>query len=357
MRMTQMKNLLRIFEVRKTQMKRNTIAKGLTYVELPATDGQTATFYLAAEEFLAHTEPDKECFFMWQVAPTVVVGRNQSIENEVDLDYCRRHNVDVCRRKSGGGAIYADRGNVMFSLVSPGMNVADAYTRYLNLIIPALRSLDLPAEASGRNDIIIDGRKVSGTAFYQSAGHSIVHGTMLYDTDMANMTGCLTPGADKLRTKGVKSVPSRIGLLKKHLGINITGFKHHIRGHLCDKTLSLTEADSDGVKAIEQTYRSPDFIHGANPPCDFTRRLHIADCGTVEARVSVHRRRIKAVNFTGDFFPLADLSSLQSALAGIVLSESAIRQAVLATAPERFIRHFSTDDLICLLLDEMRPTP
>lgn len=143
MRMTQMKNLFRIFEVRKTQMKRNTIAKGLTYVELPATDGQTATFYLAAEEFLAHTEPDKECFFMWQVAPTVVVGRNQSIENEVDLDYCRRHNVDVCRRKSGGGAIYADRGNVMFSLVSPGMNVADAYTRYLNLIIPALRSLDL----------------------------------------------------------------------------------------------------------------------------------------------------------------------------------------------------------------------
>ena len=79
MRMTQMKNLFRIFEVRKTQMKRNTIAKGLTYVELPATDGQTATFYLAAEEFLAHTEPDKECFFMWQVAPTVVVGRNQAI--------------------------------------------------------------------------------------------------------------------------------------------------------------------------------------------------------------------------------------------------------------------------------------
>ena len=210
-------------------MERNPIAKGLTYVELPVTGGQTATFYLAAEEFLAHMMHDEEFFFMWQVAPTVVVGRNQSVESEVDLDYCRRHDVDVCRRKSGGGAIYADQGNVMFSLVSPGMNVAEAFARYLSLIIPALRSLGLPAEASGRNDVLVGGRKVSGTAFYQLGGHSVVHGTMLYDTDRTNMAACLTPGADKLRAKGVASVPSRIGLLKDHLSIGIAAFKRHVR--------------------------------------------------------------------------------------------------------------------------------
>lgn len=338
-------------------MERNPIAKGLTYVELPVTGGQTATFYLAAEEFLAHMMHDEEFFFMWQVAPTVVVGRNQSVESEVDLDYCRRHGVDVCRRKSGGGAIYADQGNVMFSLVSPGMNVAEAFARYLSLIIPALRSLGLPAEASGRNDVLVGGRKVSGTAFYQLGGHSVVHGTMLYDTDRTNMAACLTPGADKLRAKGVASVPSRIGLLKDHLSIGIAAFKHHVREHLCGRSITLDKTDAEGIRTIEQAYRSPAFLYGSNPSCDFTRKLRIDTCGTVEAHINVRHGRIRTVDFAGDFFVLADLTPLRTALTGIPFQEEAIRRAAKAVVPERFIRHFGTDDLVRLLLDKTQPTP
>jgi len=300
---------------------------------------------------------DEEFFFMWQVAPTVVVGRNQSVESEVDLDYCRRHGVDVCRRKSGGGAIYADEGNVMFSLVSPGMNVAEAFARYLSLIIPALRSLGLPAEASGRNDVLVGGRKVSGTAFYQLGGHSVVHGTMLYDTDRTNMAACLTPGADKLRAKGVASVPSRIGLLKDHLSIGIAAFKRHVREHLCGRSITLDETDAEGIRTIEQAYRSPAFLYGSNPSCDFTRKLRIDTCGTVEAHINVRHGRIRTVDFAGDFFVLADLTPLRTALTGVPFQEEAIRRAAKAVVPERFIRHFGTDDLVRLLLDKTQPTP
>ena len=288
---------------------------------------------------------------MWQVDPTVVVGRNQSVESEVNTAYCRQHGVDVCRRKSGGGAIYADMGNVMFSVVSPGDDVAGAFARYLGRVVPALRALGVPAKASGRNDVMVDGHKVSGTAFYRHAAHSIVHGTMLFDTDMANMAGCLTPSTDKLHTKGVASVPARIGLLKDYLSMDIESFKHHVRNHLCDHCVQLTPADDGNIHEIERTYRAPSFLQGANPACDFVHALRVEHCGTVEARVRTFHGRIRAVDFTGDFFALTGLAPLQAALAGTVLNEAAIRQAIADTPPERFIRHFQADDLITLLLN------
>ena len=189
----------------------------MVYVDIPE-ESRLLSFYLSMEEYVARTKPaESEYFFMWQVEPSVIFGRNQLIENEVNIPYCRSHGIRMYRRKSGGGCVYADMSNIMFAYITPDENVSLTFNKYIDLVVGTLRKLGVPAEASGRNDILIHGRKVSGNAFYHIPGRSIVHGTMLYDTNMQNMVSAITPSDEKLVSKGVKSVRQHIALLKDHI--------------------------------------------------------------------------------------------------------------------------------------------
>ena len=179
------------------------------------------------EEYVARALGGGDYLFYWQVEPSVVFGRNQLIANEVNVDYCRSHGIAMFRRKSGGGCVYADKDNVMFSFVTDGDNVNLTFNRYMNMMVLMLRKMGVDAVATGRNDIMVDGRKVSGNAFYHLPGRSIVHGTMLFDTDMENMVRSITPPGDKLQSNGVDSVRRRVALLKDYVDVGIDGFKQH----------------------------------------------------------------------------------------------------------------------------------
>ena len=156
----------------------------MIYISLPGQQSRRLSFYLAMEEYVARRLDVADAFFMWQVDPSVIFGRNQLIENEVNVDFCCSHGISMFRRKSGGGCVYADRSNVMFSYVTNDEQVGFTFYRYMTMIVTMLRRLGVDASATGRNDVMIGDRKVSGNAFYKIPGHSIVHGTMLYDTDI-----------------------------------------------------------------------------------------------------------------------------------------------------------------------------
>ena len=151
-----------------------------------------------------------EAFFVWRVEPTVIFGRNQVLENEVNLEYCRANGVNIVQRKSGGGCVYSDKGNIMISYVSERGVVSEVFEKYLSELTECLRGLGLKAEKSGRNDILVDGRKVSGNAFHQHPDRSIVHGTLLYDTDMDALEIAIRPPVEKLERHGVASVRQRV---------------------------------------------------------------------------------------------------------------------------------------------------
>ncbi len=188
----------------------------------PEAESKGAAYFLAAEEHIARTFPPDNYFFVWQTPPTVVYGRHQIIENEADLDFCRREGVEVVQRKSGGGCIYSDGNNLMLSLITRRTSVKRLFAEYSETVAALLTRLGAPAEATGRNDIMLcTGRKVCGNAFYQTRTRNIVHGTMLYDVDVRRMSGCLTPDARKLARHGVKSVPQRVGGLKDLLPLSI----------------------------------------------------------------------------------------------------------------------------------------
>ena len=233
----------------------------MKYIALPTNENRQLSFYLAMEEYVARHLQEPDCFFMWQVAPTVIFGRNQVVENEVNLEYCREHDIRVVRRKSGGGCVYADMDNLMLSMVTDGDNVGFTFNRFVTMIQLALHKIGVTATSTVHNDIMIGDRKVCGTAFYQLPGRSIVHSTMLYDTNMQHMLNAITPSAEKLEKKGIQSVRQRITLLKDHTPLSLNEIKQKIRDTLCDGELVLTEEQVAGIEEIEQTYLKQDFIH------------------------------------------------------------------------------------------------
>lgn len=222
---------------------------------IPLPDGRRLSFYLAAEEYVARQlEPAVDCWFMWQVGPSVICGRNQDIATEVDLDYCRRHDIGVFRRRSGGGCVYADRGNVMLTFIAPSEQVAFTYHRFVEMVLLLLREMGLNASHTGRNDILVEGRKVSGTAFQLLPRHSIVHSTMLFDTDMNHMLNSITPTREKLNSHGVRSVSQRITLLKDYTDVTPAQFMEMARRRLCNGELLLQPSDYEAIEKLETDF-------------------------------------------------------------------------------------------------------
>ena len=216
---------------------------------IPLPEGRKLSFYLAAEEYLAReVMPTDDAWMVWQVGPSVICGRNQDIATEVNLDYCRQQGIGVFRRKSGGGCVYADMGNVMLTMIACSDQVAFTYHRFVEMLLLLLRDIGVHATHTGRNDILVDGRKVSGTAFQLLTTHSIAHSTMLFDTDMQHMLNAITPTRAKLEAHGVKSVNQRITLLKNHTGVTPQQFVSLCQRRLGQQTLNLTAADLTAIE-------------------------------------------------------------------------------------------------------------
>ena len=232
----------------------------MKYIALPTNEPRRLSFYLAMEEYVARNLNEPDCFFMWQVEPSVIYGRNQVVENEVNLAYCREHGIQVYHRKSGGGCVYADMDNLMLSMITDGDNVGFTFNRFVTMVQLVLHKMGVEATSTTHNDIMIGDKKVCGTAFYQLPGRSIVHSTMLYDTNMEHMLNAITPGVEKLQQKGIESVRQRITLLKDHTTVSLDELKTLIRTTLCKGEHLLSEADVAAIEMMEQQYLSTAFI-------------------------------------------------------------------------------------------------
>lgn len=209
------------------------------------------SFYLAMEEYAARHIDEQDLFFTWQVEPSVIFGRNQLIDNEVNIAYCREHGIRMFQRKSGGGCVYADMGNVMLSYVTKEENANIAFNTFINMVLLVLRRVGIEAVGSSHNDVLIGDRKVSGTACYKLPERCIVHSTLLYDADMENMVHAITPGPEKLQSKGIQSVRQRITLLKDYTSISVSELRALIRQTLCTGEVMLTSADVAAIGRLE----------------------------------------------------------------------------------------------------------
>lgn len=308
-------------------------------------------FYLTMEEWVAKRLPAGDYFFCWQVAPTVIFGRNQSIDTEVDLDYCKANSIEVYRRKSGGGCVFADMNNLMFSYITPSAEVVTTFSRYTGMVAEMLQSLGIDAEATGRNDITIGGRKVSGNSFYHMAGRSIVHGTMLYDTDMTHICNAITPSKSKLESKQVKSVASHITTLNCHTGLTLNEFKKYAIDRLTDSKIMLSQEQVDEIERMSLPYYDPEWIYGRHNPAAMKLRRRIDGIGEFVVGMDIKHGRVADINIEGDFFLVGDIdNALLDRIKGVRYTKDDLESALSDVDVSQIISGLSNDKFIELII-------
>ena len=281
----------------------------MKYILLPKPDTiHQLPFYFAVEEYVARHYTDDDYFMGWRVNPTVMLGRNQLIDNEANTDYCKEHKIDIFRRKSGGGCIYADKGCIQFSYISRAVNANEAFAAYMQRMADLLKGLKIDAQLSGRNDILINETKVSGCAFYQLSNRSVLHNSLLFDTQLDHLSNALTPAKEKLQSKGVASVRQRVTNVATYTQLDILAFMDYVRQEMCGtEVLELTEEDMKGVAEIEKELSSDDFVYGKNPKYSLVRKHRFEGVGTLEAHIELKNNIIGSINMVGDYFLLGDI--------------------------------------------------
>lgn len=328
----------------------------MKYIILPE-GRRRLPFYLAAEEFAArHLPPDDDYFFMWIVEPTVIIGRNQLLDTEVNTDYCRANGIDLVRRKSGGGCVYADLRNIMFSYITAsGADTASTFAAYTEKVATFLRSLGIEAEAGSRNDVTVgsEKRKVSGNAFYKIGSRSVAHGTMLFNVDVERMAAAITPSTVKLRSKGVESVRSRVTSVSHYRpDLSINQFMKAARRFMTDADIVLTPDDLKRIADIEAPYNTDEWLHGHDPRGSASFSKRIEGVGDFDVSIDTVGGHIERISLRGDFFLLDDLDkALLDHLRNVDFDRESVAAALHAAGiePGSVIHGLTRDEFLNLL--------
>ena len=301
------------------------------YLETGSTD---PCWNLAVEQYVLEHKTQGDWLMLWQNRNTVVVGCNQNTLEEIDPDFVRQHGITVVRRMTGGGAVYHDLGNLNYSFITDlGDSAALSIRRFTEPVCRALAALGVTAETSGRNDILVDGKKVSGVAQRIYGGRILHHGTLLFDSDSAMIAGSLRADPSKFASKSTKSVRSRVGNLREYLpeGADMAGFWAALLGELAAdgfERQTLTEEELAQVRKLaEEKYRSREWTYGRAPDCSFKNRRRFAG-GTLEVRMEAHAGRIREIAFLGDYMAADANDALCAALRGVPAEAGAIRQVL-----------------------------
>jgi len=329
-------------------------------------------FNLAAEEYLI-THAKDDIIMLWRNEPSVIIGKNQNAFAEIDLNFVRDNGIKVVRRLTGGGAVFHDLGNLNFTFISPsGGKLANGireggldFAHFTKPVIEALRELGVAARLSGRNDIVVDTadgeRKISGNAQCVIDGTTLHHGTLLFSAKMERMQGALKPDEDKLRSKGIPSVRSRVANLvdllnEEALAVsgNIGAFTNYLTERLSSCFSVSPEAFSaeitEAVKALaREKYSNDQWNIGRFGDFTQTRKKRFA-FGSVEVSLEVKDGCIGSANIAGDFFGECDIKELCEKLVGCECSREAVCHRLNEIALCRYIHSATADEIAELLV-------
>ena len=319
-------------------------------------------FNMALDEFcLENIVLDEPYFYLWRNRPSVIIGLNQNAYSEVNLKYLEENGINLVRRVTGGGAVYHDLQNLNYTIVSPichpersegSMERSEGSTPAP--IVAALRQLGVPAELTGRNDIFVEGRKVSGYARRVSKRQEIIHGTLMYDVDIDTLTHVLDTPGSKLNAKGIGSVKSRVANLKDYL----PGFKSldEVQAALQDilasgdPQMELTESQLNEVRIMAETkFSTWDFIYGRSRETGIARTASLP-CGTVSVEVCLDHGLITSISFYGDFLFGEPVQELSSILTGLRYDRPSIYESLMKADVSRFFPGSSVDEVLNLIV-------
>lgn len=303
--------------------------------------GSVNPFYnLAFEEYVLHSCLEGDWLILWQNDKTVVIGQNQNAEAEINRGFVEANGIHVVRRATGGGAVYHDLGNLNYSFITD-RNQGESMERFTRPVVDALRGLGLNAQASGRNDILIDDKKISGTAQRIHRSRILHHGTLLFDSDPERIAGALRSDPEKFRSKSTPSVRSRVGNIRECLqrDMTIAEFWEYLKQVLSgDDLISVTlpEAALEQIRKIKtEKYDTWEWNFGRTPQFSLCRKQRLAG-GTLEVQLEVTGGILAAAAFRGDFLSKRPLDAVEQALEGCRFCREDIAQVLNTFSPEDY---------------------
>lgn len=323
---------------------------------------------LATEQYLMNNKKfDEPLVLFYYEGPCIIVGRNQNTLEEINQKYVEEHNITVTRRLSGGGAVYQDLGNLCFSFVvdSDSEEFGD-FKSFVQPVVDALHAMGATtAEVSGRNDILVDDKKFSGNAMYSHSGKTFSHGTLMLDVDQDVIAHALNVPEDKMKSKGIKSVRSRVTNLKPYLApeyqnLTVPEFRDTLLKELfqvkdlkaiADKEVTINDDEKVAIdKIYNDYYNNWDWVYGNSPEFTVKKRQHFT-AGTIDARLLVEGGKIKNLKFYGDFFGPADATELADKLTGVRYDREHVGAILDSVDTQQYFNGIPTAEVLDLLVD------
>lgn len=309
-------------------------------------DNHNAYFNLASEEYLLKHK-DGFYAYLWVNEPAVIVGVNQNTLQEVNIGYTEENGIKIVRRQTGGGAVYHDYGNICYTLIAPYNPNENNYLKFTAPVIEYLNSIGVKAEFSGRNDITVDGKKISGNAQTVYGNRIMHHGTILFKTDMDALTGALKPNKLKMESKGIKSVRARVTNVYENLPVKMTaeefleGLRNHFKSVM--ECYLFTEGDIAEINSlVDKKYSTYEWNIGGSPKGKnlFESRFSF---GTLSISFDTEKGVITNAEIFGDFFSMGDVGELSAKLNGVKYKKSEVEKALLGI--ENYIKGASAGDI------------
>lgn len=318
-------------------------------------------YNLAFEEYCFKNLPqDEDYVILWINGPAIIVGKNQNTIEEVNTKYVEENNIDVVRRVTGGGAVYHDLGNLNFSIITntDGNRVID-FKKYNIPIMKALEKLGIKSEFSGRNDITIDGKKFSGIAQSISKDRVLNHGTLLFDTKLDVLSKALNVRQDKIESKGIKSVKSRVTNIRPYLteDVEMEEFRQLLLKYIFEMEglvptkYELSEEQKAGIdKLYNERYATWEWNYGYSPDFNFSNYKRFP-FGSVDIRLQIKKGNIEDCKIYGDFFGTEDVKELEDMIIGLRYEKDTLRENLDKIDLRKYFGNIEIEELIELLFD------
>jgi len=329
----------------------------MRYIESPSTDPY---FNLALEQYVFdRLDPAHRYFMLWRNDNAIIIGKHQNTAEEIDAEVVRKRGIRVVRRLSGGGALYHDLGNVNFTFVAPedAANPLD-FAAFCGPVIQALAVFGVRAELNGRNDITIDGKKFSGNAQYHKRHRVMHHGTVLYDSDLSVLGQCLVVPKDKIESRGLKSVRSRVTNIKDYMpeDIGVERFMAGLRDAMFRaydmRPYDLTDEDLEGARRLQrEVYETWDWNYGFSPNYSIRKSRRVDGCGKVEIHMDVEKGLITRLAFYGDYFGNIDNGDLRARLRGQRLERDALKGALAGIDVGAYFQNLGVETFLDILTE------